>query len=157
MRMDSCNIFLPYNFTVPDQKAVDFITRYFASKDNAQVVLFHAYTPLPNIDIARSTIMENMRANLSYLARRITELEAELADVAATLVTAGFGKAQVKTIFEPLGGGDLPATIAKKAREAKSDLVVVSRRASRITQFFVGSTSTRIVASLKGTAVCIVS
>jgi len=100
--------------------------------------------------------MENMRANLAYLTQRLKELETELDDVSKTLVSAGFGQARVKTVFEPLGG-DLSATIAQKARQAKSDLVVISRRAGRITQFFLGSTSTRIVAALKGTAVCIVS
>ena len=154
--MDSCNIFLPYNFTKQDQKAVDFVTRYFASRDNAAVVVFHAYTPLPNFDIARATIMENMRNNLAYLAQQLKTLEAELNEVSETLVAAGFGHARVKTVFEPLSG-DLDATIAKKARQAKSDLVVLSRRAGRITEFFVGSTSTRILAALRGTAVCIVS
>ena len=154
--MDSCRIFLPYNFTVQDQKAVDFVTRYFASRDGAAVVVFHAYTPLPDFDIARATIMENMSNNLAYLAHQLKTLETELAVVSAALVAAGFGRAQVKTVFEPLTG-DVAATIAKRARQAKSDLVVLSRRAGRITQFFVGSTSTQILASLKGTAVCIVS
>ena len=73
------------------------------SHDNdVNITLFHAYTPVPVIDVRNNPIMEKMSGNLSYLKQYQEEKEGELQKAKEKLVAGGFGSSQVNYIFTSL-------------------------------------------------------
>ena len=52
--MATFRILLPYNYSPNDQKAIRFTIDAFAGRKDVRITLFHAYTPLPTIDVTAS-------------------------------------------------------------------------------------------------------
>ena len=58
-------VLLPYNFTRFDQKALDFVINTFGKLDNIEVTLFNAYTTVPEIETASTSITSKLKESLS--------------------------------------------------------------------------------------------
>jgi len=54
--MPGQKVLLPYNFTVYDERALDFVIRILSSSKDAEITLFNAYTPAPEIDLNGSPL-----------------------------------------------------------------------------------------------------
>lgn len=154
--MESCKILLPYNFTPQDHKAMDFVIRTFAGQENAEVCVFHAYTPLPAMDTSRSTVMEKMQSSLTYLNQRLKEQESDLEAAARVIADSGFGSSRVRAVFQPRKR-DVAGDIVEQTQKSAADIVVLSHTTGKIARFFTGTTYAKVVAMLKGITVCIVS
>ena len=153
--MATKKILLPFNFTIYDQKALDFVISTFASQQDVEVTLFHCYTPPPAIEMRGSPVMEKMRGNLGYLSQKINEYEDELKLVKTRLVKDGFTQNQVHTVFEPKKK-DIAGDIVDITSKGGFDVVVLNRKYGKIGRFFTGSIFQKVVTSLKDTTVCIV-
>ena len=154
--MASQKILLPYNFTSHDQKALDFAIRSFAHQKDVEITLFNAYTPVPEIEVRGSPVMETMRGNLGYLSQKIKEQEDELKVVRNKLLEKGFSKDRIHTVFEPKKK-DIAGDIVNLALKGRFNVVVLNRKPGKITRFFAGSVFNKVVTSLKEATVCIVS
>jgi len=154
--MASQKILLPYNFTSHDQKALDFAIRSFAHQKDVELTLFNAYTPVPEIEVRGSPVMETMRGNLGYLSQKIKEQEDELKVVRNKLLEKGFSKDRIHTVFEPKKK-DIAGDIVNLALKGRFNVVVLNRKPGKITRFFAGSVFNKVVTSLKEATVCIVS
>ena len=154
--MDIPKILFPYNFTSNDKKALDFICRTFSDKKEAQVTLFNAYIPLPAIEMRGSPIMEQMKDTLSYLSLRAKEQEEALKTIKINLLSKGFSENSIDIVFEPKKR-DVAGDIIDLAQDGRFNVVVLNRRPGKIARFFAGSVSSKVVAALKNTTVCIVS
>lgn len=154
--MASQKILLPYNFTSHDQKALDFVIRSFAHQKDVELTLFNAFTSVPDIEVRGSPVMETMRGNLSYLSQKIKEQEDELMVVRNKLLERGFSKDRIHTVFEPKKK-DIAGDIVDQALKGRFNVVVLNRKPGKIARFFTGSVFNKVVTSLKGTTVCIVS
>ncbi|HSQ84900.1 MAG TPA: universal stress protein [Desulfobacterales bacterium] len=154
--MDIPKILLPYNFTSNDKKALDFICRTFSDKKEAQVTLFNAYIPLPAVEMRGSPIMEQMKDNLSYLSLRAKEQEDALKAIKNHLLNKGFLENNIDIVFEPKKK-DVAGDIIDMAQNGQFNVVVLNRKPGKIARFFAGSVSSKVVAALKNTTVCIVS
>jgi nucleotide-binding universal stress UspA family protein len=154
--MDTPNILLPYNFTSNDKKALDFVCRTFADNKEAQVTLFNAYIPIPAIEMRGSPIMEQMKDTLSYLSQRAKEQEDALNTIKNHLLGKGFSENNIDIVFEPKKR-DVAGDIIDLAQDGRFNVVVLNRRPGKIARFFAGSVSSKVVAALKNTTVCIVS
>jgi hypothetical protein len=154
--MASQKILLPYNFTSHDQKALDFVIRSFAHQKDVELTLFNAFTSVPDIEVRGSPVMETMRGNLSYLSQKIKEQEDELMVVRNKLLERGFSKDLIHTVFEPKKK-DIAGDIVDLALKGRFNVVVLNRKPGKIARFFTGSVFNKVVTSLKGTTVCIVS
>ena len=154
--MDTPNILLPYNFTSNDKKALDFVCRTFADNKEAQVTLFNAYIPLPAIEMRGSPIMEQMKDTLSYLSLRAKEQEEALKTIKINLLSKGFSENSIDIVFEPKKR-DVAGDIIDMAQNGQFNVVVLNRKPGKIARFFAGSVSSKVVAALKNTTVCIVS
>lgn len=154
--MSSQKILLPYNFTSYDQKALDFAIRSFAHQKDVEITLFNAYTPVPDIEVRGSPVMETMRRNLGYLSQKIKEQEDELKVVRNKLLEKGFSKDRIHTIFEPKKK-DIAGDIIDLALKGRFNVVVLNRKPGKIIRFFTGSVFNKVVTSLKEATVCIVS
>jgi nucleotide-binding universal stress UspA family protein len=149
-------ILLPYNFTDTDQKAVNFVIDLFAHLKDVDVTIFNAYTAVPEIETSETSVTGKLKGSLSYLTQKISEQETELDAVKQQLVQAGFAGSKINCIFKPRKK-DIASEIMGLASENQYDVIVLNRKHARVTRFFSGSISNKLVMALKGPTFCIVS
>jgi hypothetical protein len=154
--MPTQRILLPYNFAAHDQKALRFVVHTFARSEDAEVTLFHAYTPTPEFDPRESQVMEKLKGNVNYLSQRIGELEAALEEARKELLEGGFREQRVRSIFKPKTK-DIASEIVDLVLDEQFNIVVINRKPGRVTRFFTQSVANKVVGTLRGATVCIVS
>ena len=149
-------ILLAYNFTRLDQKAVDFAIDTFAHLKDAKITIFNAYTPVPEIETFDTSVTGKLKSSMTYLIQQIAQRESELNGVRELLLRGGFAEGQINTEFRPRKR-DIASEIIDLARTNNYDVVLLNRKHARVTRFFSGSVSHKVVMTLKDTTVCIVS
>ena len=149
-------ILVAYNFTHLDQKAIEFVTSTFAHLDGVEITFFHAYTPIPEIEAQASNVTGKLKSSLSYLSQQIMQRENDLKTITAKLSKNDLANSQIHTIFRPRKK-DIASEIINLNREMKFDVIVLNRKAARVTRFFSGSVSHKVLMTLKETTVCVVS
>ena len=154
--MATQKLLLPYHFTRLDQKALNFVTDTFGKLENISVTLFNAYTPLPEIETDATSVTGKLKGSLSYLSQKIKENEALLDEVKGKLVEGGLPENRVDCIFRPRKR-DIASEIIDLVKSDKFDIIVLNRKHARVTRFFSGSISHKVVMTLKDVTVCIVS
>jgi len=154
--MAAQKILLPYNFTTLDQKALAFANSIFGHLEDVEITLFHAYTPLPEIEAESTSVMGKMKGNLSYLSQKIMQQETELKAVEEKLVQGGFSQGCISTVFKPRKK-DIAAEIVEFCSKDKFSVIVLNHKSGKASRFFTGSVFSKIVSALKNTTVCIVS
>jgi nucleotide-binding universal stress UspA family protein len=149
-------ILLAYNFSSLDQKAIEFVTSAFAHIEGVEITVFHAFTPLPDIEAEASLVTGRLKGSLSYLSQQILQRENDLKAVTEYLARNGFAAERIHTVFRARKK-DVATEIINLTRDTKFDTVVLNRKAARVTRFFSGSVSHKVIMTLKDTTVCIVS
>ncbi|MGD2096465.1 MAG: universal stress protein [Desulfobacterales bacterium] len=149
-------LLLPYNFTSFDQKALDFVINTYAESPNIEVTVFHAFTPMPQIDTEATSITGKLKGSLSYLSQKISEQEVELQTIKEKLLDNGFEDQFVHTVFQPRKK-DVASEIVDLAIDHGFDVIVISHKAGKATRFFTGSRYTKVISALKNVTVCVVS
>jgi nucleotide-binding universal stress UspA family protein len=149
-------ILVAYNFTDLDQKALDFVAGAFLHLEGIEITIFHAYTPAPDIETGASLVTGKLKGSLSYLSQLIMQRENDLKAVIARFCQNGFPETRIHTVFRPRKK-DIASEIISLTRDTKFDVIVLNRKASRVTRFFAGSVSHKVVMTLKDATVCIVS
>jgi nucleotide-binding universal stress UspA family protein len=82
--------------------------------------------------------------------------ENEFKEITEKLAKNDLANAQIHTIFRPRKK-DIASEIINLNRETKFDVIVLNRKATRVTRFFSGSVSHKVLMTLKETTACIVS
>lgn len=141
-------ILVPYNFTSNDEKSIDLVIQNFGQQEDAEITLFHTYTPVPDIDVSDKTIMSRMAANLSYLRQKINDLEIEIIKARDRLVSAGFPDERVTYVFKP-HEKDTAQEIIEHANKGKFTAIVLNRSPGSIRKFFTLSVSKKVTKALK--------
>ncbi len=149
-------LLLPYNFTRLDEKALDFVISTFGKLEEIEVTVFNAYTPVPEIETAASSVTAKLKASLSYLFQKITEQETELKTIKQKLVDNGFADGRVYTVFQPRKK-EVASEIIDIATKNKFDVIVVSHKPGKATRFFTGSRYNKVISALKDVTICVVS
>jgi len=149
-------LLLPYNFTRFDQKALDFVTRIFGKLEDIEVTVFNAYTPVPEIETAGSSVTGKLKGSLTYLSQKISEQKTELQTIKQKLVENGFEEGFVHTVFQPRKR-EVASEIIDIATNNKFDVIVIGHKPGKATRFFTGSRYSKVIAALKGVTVCVVS
>ena len=154
--MATQKLLLPYNFTQPDQKALNFVINTFGKLENIAVTVFNAYTPIPEIATEATSVTGKLKGSLSYLTQKIKENEMALQDVRDQLVEGGFPEDRVDCIYKPRKR-DIASEIIDQVTSDKFDIIVLNHKYARVTRFFSGSISNKVVMTLKDVTICIVS
>ncbi|MGD9105774.1 MAG: universal stress protein [Desulfobacterales bacterium] len=154
--MDKKKVLVPYNFTNYDEKALDFVTRRFADDKGVEVTLFNGYTPVPKIELRNSLIMEKISSNLAYLQQKIYEHETGIKQAREKLIQNGFSSNRIHYIFKALNK-DVAQDIVNLVLDKGFDVVVLNRNPGKITRFFTGSISNKVMKSLKKVDVYVVT
>ena len=149
-------ILVAYNFTHLDQKAIEFVTNIFAHLDGVEITFFHAYTPIPEIETQASEVTGKLKSSLSYLSQQVMQRENDLKAITENLAATDLANSRIHTIFRPRKK-DIASEILNLNRDTNYDVIVLNRKASRVTRFFSGSVSNKILMTLRETTVCIVS
>ncbi len=149
-------ILVAYNFTHLDQKAIEFVSSTFARLDGIEITIFHAYTPVPEIETQASMVTGKLKGSLSYLSQKIMQRENEFKEITEKLSKTNLANTQIHTIFRPRKK-DIASEIINLNQEMKFDVIVLNRKGSRVTRFFSGSVSHKVLMTLKETTVCVVS
>jgi hypothetical protein len=153
--MAAQKLLLPYNFSDSDRKALDFVISTFGHRDNIEVTILHAYTPLPSIEVSSETVTGRLSQNINYLSQKVAELETSLQEVKEELVRHGFSNDRVKLKFKPRKK-EIAAEIIDLHAGEKFNLLVLNRKPGRIGRFFTGSVHVKVAAALRNATVCIV-
>lgn len=154
--MTKQKVLVPYNFTENDQKAVDYVIRIFAQREDVEVKLFNAYTQAPDIDTRSNPIMEKMRMNLTYLRQKISDQEEKIKEVVDSMIEKGFSKDRVSYLFKPIKN-HISQDIVELARTEGFNVIVLNRTSGKISRFFAGSVFDKVVMGVKDVVVLIVT
>lgn len=149
--MTTRHVLVPSNFMANDDKSLVFVIQKYAQNKDARVTLFHAYAPVPTIDVRNNPIMEKMSGNLSYLRQFQKAKEEELQKAKEKLVKGGFSGSQVDYLFTPLKN-DIATDIINLVRDKKFNVVVMNRNPNKIAKFFIRSVSKKVSDGLQGSA-----
>ena len=149
-------LLLPQNFTPNDRKALDFVIDTFRRLDDVEVTLFHVYTPLPPVEVSQSTVTEKLRGNMSFLQQQINEKQSGMKAIKAELIENGFAKTSIQQVFRPRKK-DIAGEVIDLYAEKHFEYLVLSRKPGKVSRFFTGSVSHKVLAALKDTTVCVVS
>jgi hypothetical protein len=154
--MAAQKILLPYNFRALDQKALAFAISTFGHFEEVEITLFHAYTPLPEIEADSTSVMGKLKGDLGYLSHKIMQQETELKAVEEKLLQTGVAQKRVHTIFKPRKK-DIAAEIIELVTNYNFNVVIINHKSGKASRFFTGSVFSKVVSALKDTTVCIVS
>ena len=149
-------VLLPYNFTRLDQKALDFVINTFGRLKDIEVILFNAYTAVPEIETTPTSITGKLKESLSYLSQKISEQETELKTIKQKLIENGFEGDHVRTVFQPRKK-EVASEIVDLATANNCDVIVISHKPGRATRFFSGSRYSKVISALRNVTVCVVS
>lgn len=149
-------LLLPYNFTRLDQKALDFVIHTFGKLKHIEITLFNAYTAVPEIETASTSVTSKLKESLSYLSQKISEQEAELEAVKQKLIENGFEDDLVHTVFQPRKK-EVASEIIDLAAANNFDVIVISHKPGKATRFFTGSRYNKVISALRDVTVCVVS
>jgi hypothetical protein len=149
-------ILVPYNYTPNDQKTIDFVIKMFGPHRDAEIVLYHGYVPVPEIDMKDAPVMQKIAQNLSYLRQKMTEGETEIKHTREKLIRSGFSSDQIRYVFQP-AKKDIAQEIVDLIRSEGFDTVVLNRTSGKMTRFFSGNVFTKVVLSVANVTVLIVT
>ncbi len=155
--MAAQRILLPYNFSPNDQKALEFISKTFGNRDDIDITIFHAYTPISEIeDSDHQSATAKLKRRLSYLTHELTEREIALQEVRTQVINSGFDRDCVRYIFKSRKK-EIAAAIIDEVEEGAYDIVVLNHKPGKVTRFFTGNTYIKVVTALKDTTICVVA
>jgi nucleotide-binding universal stress UspA family protein len=149
-------LLLPQNFSPNDRKSIDFVINTFGQQKDVSVTLFHAYTPMPPVEVSHSTVTDKLRGNMSFLQQQISEKEAGLEAIKKELVENGFTESNIEQVFKPRKK-DIAGEILDLHGDNRFDFLVLSRKPGRVSRFFTGSVHQKVLATLKDTTICVVT
>jgi hypothetical protein len=111
---------------------------------------------VPKIELRDSLIMEKISSNLAYLQQKIYEHEIGIKQAREKLIQKGFSSNRVHYIFRALNK-DVAQDIVGLVTDKAFDMVILNRNPGKITRFFTGSVSNKVMKSLKQVDVYVVT
>jgi len=143
------NILIPYNFTTNDEAAIDFVGQRYAKRKEVEITLFHAYTPVPEIDPRNNPIMDKVIHNTAYLRVQQDGEKQAMETAKQTLVNYGFDGHHIHCLYRPVRH-DIADDIIQLWKRGKFDVVVLNRNPGNIINYFSRSISKRVTRHVEG-------
>ncbi len=143
------NILIPYNFTVNDEIAIEFVGQRYGKRKEVEITLFHAFTPVPEIDTRNSPIMDKVNRNTSYLRLRQDEEKQALEAARQALMNYGFNGDHIHCLYLAVRQ-DIADDIIRLWKRGKFDVVVLNRNPGNIINYFSRSISKRVTRHVEG-------
>lgn len=147
-------ILVPYNFSSTDEKALRFIINTYADCLEAKITLFHAYTPLPEIDPGANPEIRKMASGMTHLSSELAEKENGLKAARNRLLDYGFDAQAVEYVFKKKSKSSADEII-DQVTEGGYTILILSRKPGKVSQFFARSIHNRVLSMLSGVTICI--
>jgi len=147
-------ILLPFNFTVYDERALKFVINTFPKREDVKITLFNAYTPLPELDMEASPLLERTKEGMAALSRELTQKEGGLKSAKEFLVENGFADDQVDYVFQKRTK-PVADEIIELAAKGRYTVLVLSRHSGKAARMFARSVHDKVLSGLKDITICI--
>ncbi len=147
---------VPYNFTIHDKKVLDFIINFFGGKGDISFTFLHLYTPLPEIDKTATALPETLRKTLLSLSQEVRQEEKFLKETITHLIDNGFAPEQLDYILRAKKK-DIAEEIMDTALEGYYDMVILNHKPGKVIRLFGKSVSHKLLSSIEGIAITVVS
>lgn len=154
--MPAQRILVPYNFTAYEKNTLDFVINTFSKQKDVEITLFNTYTPVPEVDMEANPEMRKMGPAVAYFAKELSEKEAGLKFAKQYLVDQAFSDDRVNYIFKKRDK-DIAQEIVGAVLEGGYSIIVLSRQPGKVTRLLTRSVHNKVLGSLKGITVCIVT
>ncbi len=151
--MDKKKVLLPYNFTESDKKALDFVMENYAENKNIIITVLHFYSQVPEIILNRNSVMEKMSDGMHYLRARSKEQEDKIIAVKQRLLD--YGVSNVNYLYSPKKR-DVAQEICILARDEEYNTIILNH-SDRITGFFKANVFSKVINTLKGKTVIVIT
>lgn len=152
--MAEFKILVPFNFTPYEEKTLDFLIGTYANREAVQVTVFHAYTPLPAVDMDASPEMRKIASGMAFLSEDIRRKEEALKSTKELLLKNGFMEDQIDYVFKEREK-PIEEEIIEAASKAHYRVVLLSHQPGKVTRFFSKSVHTKVLSALKDITICI--
>ena len=150
-------VLVPFNFTDYDEKALHYVIRSFADQKWVTVTLFHAYTPLPELDGYSNPGLGRLKATMASLWKEHREREVSLKKAIEDLQDNGFSSHQLDYVFKARVK-DIGGEIVDLAQKEGYDTVVLSHRQGNIIRrSFTRSVHDKVLSTLKNRTISIIT
>ena len=136
-------ILIPYNFTINGEKSIEFVGQRYARRKDVEITLFHAFTPVPEIDTRDNPIMDKMARNTSYLRCQQDEQKNILEENREKLINYGFDCRHIHCRYVPVRQ-DVAEDIIRLLKTENFDVVVLNRNPGNIINYFSRSISKKV-------------
>ena len=121
----------------------------YAGRNEVEITLFHAFTPVPEIDTRNNPIMGKMARNTSYLRGKQDEQKKILEEARQKLMNYGFSDRHIHCLYQPVRK-DIADDIIWLWKTGKFDVVVLNRNPGNIINYFSRSISKRVTRQVEG-------
>jgi hypothetical protein len=152
--MTAVKVLVPYNFSIHDWKAFDFIISVLAGKEDARVSIFNAYPPVPEIDLTANPELTKMKSGLLYLSEELKRKEEGLKIARDYFLKRGFSDSQVDIIFKKKEK-NIADEIIETVLKGRYNIVVLTPTPGKVSKLFARSVHDKILSTLKDATVCI--
>ena len=147
-------ILIPYNFTISESKALDFVLDTFAHREDVKITLFYAYTPLPEIDMKASPELRKIKSGIAFLAEEFKKKEDGLISAKRHLLQNGFLDDQVDYVFKKKEKS-IAEEITDQVSKGHYRMLILSHQGGKVTRLFARSVHSRVLSVLRDVTVCI--
>ena len=149
-------ILVPYNFTVHEWSAFDFIISTFGGRRDVKITLFNAYIPLPEIDFTSNPEMRKLMSGMVFLSEELKKKEFGLKSVKDYFLEKSFSEEQVDYVLKRKEK-DLADEIIDAAVSGHYSVVVFTRTQGKVSRLFGRNVHEKVLRALKNVTVCVVT
>lgn len=149
-------VLVPFNFSDYDERALHYVIRNYAGQRWANVTLFHAYTPLPELDGYTNPSVRRVKSTMASMWREVREKEQDLKRVLGDLRDSGFSEDQLDCIFKAREKS-IGDEIVRACREGKYDTVVLCRKPGKASRILSRTVHDKLLTSLRDTEIVIIT
>jgi hypothetical protein len=152
--MATIKILVPYNFSVHEWKAFDFVVNILGGRDDVKITLFNTYVPVPEIDLTGNPELDKMRGGLIYLSEELKRKVEGLKSAANYFLQHGLSEHQVDFVFKKKEK-DVAEEIIDAVVNGHYDMVVLRPTPGKVSRFFARSIHEKVIKALQEVTVCI--
>ena len=152
--MAAIKILVPYNFSIHEWKAFDFVINILGGRDDVKITLFNTYVPVPEVDLTGNPELDKMKGGLIFLSEELKRKEQGLKSAVTYFVQHGFVEDQVDFVFKKKEK-DVAEEIVDAVVTGRYDMVVLRPTPGKVSRLFARSVHEKVLRALKDVSVCI--
>jgi hypothetical protein len=152
--MSVLKILVPYNFTVHEWRAFDFILSAFAGRRDVRITLFHAYIPLPEVNFTSNPEMKKLMSGMIFLSEELKKKELGLKSARDHFLEKGFSDEQVDFVLKRKEK-DIADEIINAAVSGHYTVVVLTRTPGKVSRLLVRGVHEKLLRALKNIVICV--